>query len=67
MPLSKTKITPEPADDGPRSEPPPVNPPILPPDFPDVPQNPYSELQPPPDPGATAEKVAGMMPEPEAP
>ena len=43
-------------------ESPPVRPPTLPPDFPDIHQNPYSELQPPPDPGATADKVAGMMP-----
>ena len=43
-------------------EPPPVRPPTLPPDFPDIPQNPNSELQPPPDPSATPDKVAGMMP-----
>jgi hypothetical protein len=43
-------------------EPPPVRPPTLPPDFPDIPQNPYSELQPPPDPGATPDNVAGIMP-----
>ena len=30
-------------------EPRPARPPILPPDFPDIPQNPSSELQPPPD------------------
>ena len=30
-------------------EPPPVRPPTLPPDFPDIPQNPGSELQPPPE------------------
>ena len=35
-------------------DPSPVNPPTLPPDFPEIPQNPYSELQPP---------VAGTMPE----
>jgi hypothetical protein len=55
--------TPKPADDRPRPEPAPVSPPTLPPDFPDIPQNPYSELQPPPDPGATPDKVAGMTPE----
>ena len=43
-------------------EPPPVRPPTLPPDFPDIPQNPYSELQPPPDPPATPDKVAGATP-----
>ena len=43
--------------------PPPVRPPTLPPDFPDIPQNPYSQLQPPPDPGATPDKVAGTTPE----
>ena len=53
---------PKPADDRPQSEPPPVRPPILPPDFPDIPQNTYSELQPPPDPGANPNEVAGLMP-----
>lgn len=43
--------------------PPPVRPPVLPPDFPDVPQNPSSELQPPPDPLAAPDKVAGTAPE----
>jgi hypothetical protein len=47
----------------PKSEPPPVNPPTLPPDFPDIPQNPSSELQPPPDPSASPDKVAGTVPE----
>ena len=42
---------------------PPVRPPTLPPDFPDIPQNPSSELQPPPDPSAAADKVAGATPE----
>jgi hypothetical protein len=42
---------------------PPVRPPTLPPDFPDIPQNPSSELQPPPDPSAAADKVAGTTPE----
>ena len=50
-------------DDKPNSEPPPVRPPTLPPDFPDIPQNPSSELQPPPDPSATPDKVAGATPE----
>jgi hypothetical protein len=54
--------TPKPPDDRSPPEPPPVRSPTLPPDFPDIPQNPYSELQPPPDPGATPDKVAGMMP-----
>jgi hypothetical protein len=37
----------------------PVRPPTLPPDFPDIPQNPNSELQPPPRPSATSDVVAG--------
>jgi hypothetical protein len=37
----------------------PVRPPTLPPDFPDIPQNPSSELQPPPGPSATSDVVAG--------
>jgi hypothetical protein len=41
---------------------PPVRPPTLPPDFPDIAQNPSSELQPAPDPSATPDKVAGTMP-----
>jgi hypothetical protein len=45
---------PKPDDDIPQSEPRPVRPPTLPPDFPDIPQNPSSELQPPPDASATA-------------
>jgi hypothetical protein len=57
--LSRTKTTPQPAD----NRPPPVSPPTLPPDFPDIPQNPDSELQPPPPPGATPDKVAGTTPE----
>jgi hypothetical protein len=51
----------------PQPEPPPVRPPILPPDFPDIPQNPSSELQPPPDRSATSDKVAGMTPAPGEP
>jgi hypothetical protein len=50
--------------------PPAVRPPILPPDFPDIPQNPSSELQPPPDPLAAPDKVAGIgpeLPQPETP
>ena len=50
---------PKPDDDRPQPEPPPVRPPTLPPDFPDIPQNPSSELQPPPDPSATPDQVAG--------
>jgi hypothetical protein len=50
---------PKPDDDRPQPEPLPVRPPTLPPDFPDIPQNPRSELQPPPDPSATPDKVAG--------
>ena len=53
---------PKPEDDRPQPEPPPVRPPTLPPDFPDIPQNPSSELQPPPDPSATPDKVAGATP-----
>ena len=40
----------------------PVRPPALPPDFPNIPQNPSSELQPPPPPSATPDKVAGATP-----
>ena len=43
----------------PRPEPPPVRLPTLPPDFPDIPQNSSSELQPQPDPPATPDKIAG--------
>ena len=58
---------PKPDDDRPQLEPPPVRPPPLPPDFPDIPQNPSSELQPPPDPSATPDKVAGSTPAPAEP
>ena len=58
---------PKPDDDIPQSEPRPVRPPTLPPDFPDIPQNPSSELQPPPDASATAGEVAGTTPAPEGP
>jgi predicted CopG family antitoxin len=44
---------PKPDDDRPQPEPLPVRPPTMPPDFADIPQNPSSELQPPPDPSAT--------------
>jgi hypothetical protein len=58
---------PKPEEDKPQPEPPPVRPPTLPPDFPDIPQNPSSELQPPPDPSASPDKVAGAASvEPEA-
>ena len=40
-------------------DPPPVRPPTLPPGFPDIPQNPSSELQPPPEAFAATDKVAG--------
>jgi hypothetical protein len=50
---------PEPDDYGPLPAPAPVTPPTLPPDFPDIPQNPGSELQPPPPPSASPDKVAG--------
>ena len=52
----------QPHDDRPQPEPLPVRPPTLPPDFPDIPQNPGSELQPPSDPSATPDKVAGTTP-----
>jgi hypothetical protein len=51
---------PEPDDKKAQPKPQPVRPPTLPPDFPDIPQNPSSELQPPPDPSATPDKVAGV-------
>jgi hypothetical protein len=41
----------------------PVRPPTLPPDFPDIAQNPPSELQPPPEPSASPDKVAGTIPD----
>jgi hypothetical protein len=55
---------PKPDDDRPQPEPPPFRPPTLPPDFPDMPQNPSSELQLPSDPSATPDKVAGTTPAP---
>ena len=53
---------PKPDGYSPLPTPAPVTPPTLPPDFPDIPQNPSSELQPPPDPSATPDKVAGTTP-----
>ena len=47
-------------------EPAPVRPPSLPPDFPDIAQNPSSELQPPPDGSATPDEV-GTTPAPAGP
>ncbi len=58
---------PRPNDGRPHPEAPPVRPPTLPPDFPDIPQNPSSELQPPPDPSATPDQVAGATPAPVEP
>jgi hypothetical protein len=58
---------PEPDDDKLQPEPPLVRPPTLPPDFPDIPQNPSSELQPPPRPSATPDKFAGATPAPAEP
>ncbi len=52
---------PKPDGDRCEPEPSPVRAPTLPPDFPDIPQNPRSELQPPPDPSATPDQVAGTM------
>ena len=52
---------PNPDDDKPRPGPP-VRPPTLPPDFPDIPQNPSSELQPPPSASATPDQFAGATP-----
>jgi hypothetical protein len=58
---------PKPNDDIPQPEPPPVRPPILPPDFSDIPQNPSSELQPPPSRAATPDQFAGVAPAPAEP
>src|SRR3984957_13062471 len=63
----RTNAMPKPDHDRRQPEPPPVRPPTLPPDFPDIPQNPSSELQPPPDPSATPDKVAGTTPGPAEP
>jgi hypothetical protein len=55
---------PNPVDYSPLPVPAPVTPPTLPPDFPDIPQNPGSELQPPAPPSATPDAVAGTTLEP---
>jgi hypothetical protein len=55
---------PKPDAYSPLPAPAPVTPPPLPPDFPDIPQNPSSELQPPSDPSASPDKVAGTTPAP---
>jgi hypothetical protein len=55
---------PNPADYSPLPAPGPVTPPTLPPDFPDIPQNPSSELQPPSPHSATADAVAGTTLDP---
>jgi hypothetical protein len=47
--------------------PPPVSPPPLPPDFPDIPQNPPSALQPAPDSFARPDKVEGTTHPPAEP
>jgi hypothetical protein len=56
---------PNPQDYSPLPAPPPVAPPTLPPDFPDIPQNPGSELQPAPPPSANPDEVAGTLPAPD--
>jgi hypothetical protein len=55
---------PKPDEAQPPPTPAPMTPPTLPPDFPEIPQNPSSELQPPPPPSATPDKVAGTTPAP---
>jgi hypothetical protein len=55
---------PKPQDYSPLPAPAPVTPPTLPPDFPDIPQNPSSELQPPAPVSATAEQIAGATLDP---
>jgi hypothetical protein len=45
----------------------PVRPPPLPPDFPDISQNPPSKLQPAPDPSARPDQIAGLSQEPKRP
>jgi hypothetical protein len=56
---------PNPDDYSPLPAPPtPVVPPTLPPDFPDIPQNPSSDLQPPPPPSANPDEVAGATLDP---
>ena len=56
--LSDNGGTPMPKQDASTPERPPVTPPVLLPDFPDLPQNPSSELQPPPDLTARPDQVA---------
>ena len=58
---------PKPDNDRRQPEPLPVRPPTLPPDFPDIPQNPSSELQPPSDPSAMPDQFAGATPAPTEP
>lgn len=55
---------PKPEDYSSLAAPAPVTPPTLPPDFPDIPQNPSSELQPPAPVSATAEQIAGATLDP---
>jgi hypothetical protein len=55
---------PKPDDYSPLPAPGPVTPPTLPPDFPDIPQNPSSELQPAPPNSATPDEVAGTTLDP---
>jgi hypothetical protein len=57
---------PKSANYSPLPAPAPVTPPTLPPDFPDIPQNPSSELQPPPPSSATPDEVAGTTLDPAA-
>ena len=52
---------PKPEVERPQQEAPPVRPPTLPPDIPDISQNPSYDFQPAPDPSATPDKVAGTM------
>ncbi len=61
--LSDNGGTPMPKQDAARPEQPPVMAPVLPPDFPDLRQNPPSELQPPPDPTARPDQVACATPD----
>jgi hypothetical protein len=57
---------PKPDDFSPLPAPCPVTPPTLPPDFPDIPQNPGSDLQQPPPESATPGEVAGATLDPTA-
>jgi hypothetical protein len=58
---------PKPNDYSPLPAPTPVTPPTLPPDFPDIPQNPSSEMQPAPPPSATPDEVEGTTLDPAEP